>query len=47
LIIIGAILSIVLHVIWLSPWAVLPLIVNGVLLWAVFGQQITVSGLRG
>ena len=47
LIVVGAILSIVLQVIWLSGWAVFPLLVDVVLLWAVFGQQITVDRLRG
>jgi hypothetical protein len=47
LIVAGAVLSIVLQVIWFSGWAVLPLLVDVALLWLVFGQHITVSSLRG
>jgi hypothetical protein len=47
LIVAGAVLSIVLQVIWLSGWAVLPLLVDIALLWFVFGQHVTVDGLRG
>jgi hypothetical protein len=43
----GVVLSIVLQVIWLSGWAVLPLLVDVALLWAVFGSHVTVGGLRG
>jgi hypothetical protein len=47
LIVAGAVLSIVLQVIWFSGWAILPLIVDIALLWAVFGQHLTVRSLRG
>ena len=47
LIVAGAVCSMVLQVIWISPWAVLPLVVDAVLLWAVFGLHITFAGLRG
>ena len=47
LIVAGAVLSIVLQVIWLSGWAVLPLVEDVALLWAVFGQHISVGSLRG
>lgn len=47
LIVVGALLSIGLQIIWLSGWAVLPLLVDVVLLWTVFGQQVTVDSLRG
>lgn len=47
LIVAGAVLSIVLQVIWFSGWAILPLLVDVALLWAVFGQHVTVSSLRG
>jgi hypothetical protein len=47
LIVAGAVLSIVLQVIWFSGWAVPPLFVDIALLWAVFGQHITVESLRG
>lgn len=46
LIVIGAVLSIAIQVIWFSGWAVLPLLVDGALLWAVFGWHVTVAGLR-
>ena len=46
LILVGAILSIVLQVIWFTGWAVLPLVVDLVLLWSAFSQHITVSSLR-
>lgn len=42
----GAALSIVLQVIWFSGWALLPLLVDIALLWAVFGQHVTVRSLR-
>ena len=47
LIVAGAVLSIVLQVIWFSGWAVLPLLVDVALLWAVFGQHVTIGSLRG
>jgi len=47
LIVAGAVLSIVLQVIWFSGWAILPLLVDVALLWAVFGSHVTVGGLRG
>ncbi|MGH8945582.1 MAG: hypothetical protein ACRDVL_05490 [Acidimicrobiia bacterium] len=47
LIVAGAVLSMVLQVIWFSGWAILPLLVNIALLWAVFGRHITVATLRG
>lgn len=43
----GAAASIVLQVAWLSGWAVLPLLVDAALLWAVLGMHVTVMGLRG
>ena len=43
----AAVCSIVLQVIWFSGWAILPLLVDIALLWAVFGQHITVASLRG
>jgi hypothetical protein len=42
----GAVLSIVLQIIWFSGWTILPLIVDIALLWAVFGQHITIGSLR-
>lgn len=47
LIVAGALLSIVLQVIWFSGWALLPLLVDVALLWVVFGQHVTVDSLRG
>jgi hypothetical protein len=47
LIVAGAVLSIALQVIWFSGWAVLPLLVDVALLWAVFGRHVTVDSLRG
>jgi hypothetical protein len=46
LIIVGTALSIVLQVIWFSGWAIFPLLVDIALLWAVFGQRVTVRTLR-
>ena len=47
LIVTGAVLSIALQIIWLSGWAVLPLLVDVALLWAIFGSHATVGSLRG
>lgn len=47
LIIAGAALGIPLQIIWFTPWAVLPILVDLVLLWAVFSKKITVESLRG
>jgi len=47
LIVSGAVLSILLQVIWFSGWAFLPLLVDVALLWAVLGQHFTVDNLRG
>jgi hypothetical protein len=46
LIVAGAVLSIVLQVVWFSGWAVFPLLVDVALLWAVFGSHVTVDSLR-
>ena len=45
LIVAGAVLSIVLQVIWFSGWAIFPLLVDIALLWAIFGQHLTVRRL--
>lgn len=47
LVVAGAACSIVLQVMWLSGWAVLPLVVDAAVLWAVLGMHATVAGLRG
>jgi hypothetical protein len=46
LIVAGAVLSIALQVVWFSGWAVFPLLVDIALMWAVFGQHVTVRSLR-
>lgn len=46
LILAGVIFSIPLQIIWFSGWAVPPLLVDAVLLWAVLGQHLTVASLR-
>jgi len=46
LIVAGVITSIVLQVIWFTVWAILPLLLDIVLLWALFGRQVTVGRLR-
>jgi hypothetical protein len=43
----GALLSISLQVVWFSPWALLPLLLDVLLLWGVFGMGLTVKALRG
>ncbi len=43
----GVAVSIVLQVAWLSGWAVLPLLVDAALLWAVLGMDVTVARLQG
>ena len=43
----GAVCSIVLQLAWLSGWAVLPLLVDVALVWAVLGIHVTVGSLRG
>lgn len=42
----GAALGILLQVIWLTGWAILPILLNAALLWAIFGRGITVEKLR-
>lgn len=46
LIAVGAVLSIALQVIWISGWAIFPLLVDIALLWTVFGQHASVQSLR-
>jgi len=46
LIVAGAVFSIALQFIWFTIWAVLPLLLDIALLWAVFRARITVNGLR-
>jgi hypothetical protein len=37
----------VLQVVWISPWAVLPLAMDGVLLWVLLSSRIPVTVLHG
>lgn len=46
LIIAGVFPALVLHIIWFTEWAILPILVNLILLWALFGKKITVESLR-
>ncbi len=47
LIVAGAVASIGLQVVWISGWAIVPLLVDAALLWAVLGMHTTVTMLRG
>lgn len=47
LIVAGAACSLVLQVVWISPWAVLPLLLDGALLWALVSTHVSVVSLRG
>lgn len=47
LVVAGALCSVALQLIWISPYAVLPLLLDVALLYAVFGAHMTVSVLRG
>lgn len=47
LVVAGVVCSVPLQLVWFSSGAVLPLLINAVLLWAVFGQQVSVATLRG
>lgn len=42
----GAVFSIGLQVVWFTGWAVLPLVVDAILLWAVVGRGITPRSAR-
>lgn len=46
LVVTGAACSLVLQVVWISPWAVLPLLVDGLLLWGLFSARVTIPGLQ-
>lgn len=45
LVVAGVACSLVLQVVWISPWAVLPLVLDGVLLWGVCSSRVSVPGL--
>lgn len=42
----GVVFSIALQVIWFTGWAILPLLVDAIVLWLVFGRGVTVNSLR-
>ena len=42
----GAVLGILLQVIWFTGWAILPILMNAALLWAIFRRGVTVDRLR-
>lgn len=46
LIVIGALTSMVLQVAWFSGWAVVPLLVDAALVWAMFGGHLPAVALR-
>lgn len=46
LIVAGAVCSLVLQVVWISPWAVLPLLVDGVLFWALLSARVSVLSVN-
>ena len=43
----GSVVSIVLQVIWISGWAILPLLLDVLLLWSVLILRVAVESLRG
>ncbi len=47
IVIVSAVASALLYVLYFSVWAILPLLLNLVLLWGILLQHWTVSGLRG
>ena len=46
LIVAGTACSLVLQVVWISPWAVLPLLVDAALLWALVSTHVSAVSLR-
>jgi hypothetical protein len=46
LLVAGAACSVALQVVWISPWAVLPLVLDAVLLWAALAPQVSAIGAR-
>jgi hypothetical protein len=47
LVIAGSACSLVLQVVWISPWAVLPLLLDGVLLLGLSSSRVGIPGLQG
>lgn len=43
----GAAASVALQVVWFSPWAVLPLLLDGLLVWGLFGSRVVPVGVHG
>jgi hypothetical protein len=46
LVVAGVACSLVLQVVWISPWTVAPLLVDGALLWAALAPQMDAAGLH-
>jgi len=42
----GAVLSILLQVIWFTGWAIFPILINIALLWAIIGRGVILESLR-
>ncbi len=47
LVIVASFASLILFVVYFSPWAIAPIVVDLILLWGVFGQNWSVGLLRG
>jgi hypothetical protein len=47
LVLVAVVASVLLHVLYLGRWALLPIVVDAVLLWGVLVQHWTMIGLRG
>jgi hypothetical protein len=47
LVVAGSVCSVVLQVVWISPWAVLPLVVDVVLVWTLISAQASLASIRG
>lgn len=43
----GAAASVALQVVWFSPWAVLPLLLDGLLVWGLFSSRVVPAGVHG
>ncbi|HOU28323.1 MAG TPA: hypothetical protein PLB39_02555 [Thermoleophilia bacterium] len=43
----GAAASVALQVVWFSPWAVLPLLLDGLLVWGLFSSRVVPVGVHG
>ncbi len=47
LVLAGSVCSVALQVVWISPWAVLPLVVDAALVWVLVGTHVSVASVRG